>query len=95
MNKNLFEQAGALPYDPDYEMKLNRFRYVDVLGTGAFGQVFLYQAFEIADLNPRDKSEEARKKREKMWKAKDLVKRMDDIVLRDKMKLVAVKMLKG
>ena len=69
---------------------------VKVLGSGAFGEVWLAQAYQIKLLLPRDKTDEAKEQREKMRKSKKVEKEMDKEVREGRsLDLVAVKKIKG
>ena len=95
-DRSLFDQSSELPYDFDFEFPRERLRMVKVLGSGAFGEVWLAQAYQITLLNPRDKSEEANKQREKMRRAKKVEREMDKEIREGKsLDLTAVKKIKG
>ena len=69
---------------------------VKVLGSGNFGEVWLAQAYQIKLLDPRNKSEEAKKQREKMKKSKKAKKEMDKEIREGRsLELVAIKKIKG
>ena len=69
---------------------------VKVLGKGAFGEVWLAQAFQIEMLDPRNKSSEANKRRQKIKKTKNVERLIDKHVRKGKdLQLVAVKKILG
>ena len=95
-NKTLFEQSGDLPYDFDFEFPRNRLRFVRVLGSGAFGEVAEHQAFQIGQLQPRNKLLAAQNKRKKIWSIKNVAKQIDKYLNGgNRLEIVAVKVLKG
>ena len=95
-DRSLFDQSSELPYDFDFEFPRERLRMVKVLGSGAFGEVWLAQVYQIGKLNPRDKSDEANRQREKMRKSKKVEKEMDKEIREGKsLELTAVKKIKG
>ena len=92
----MFEQSSQLPYDPDFEFPRERLRMVKVLGSGQFGEVWLAQAFQIKMLDPRNKSPEANKQRDKIKKTKQVDRQMDKEVKEGRnLDLVAVKKILG
>ena len=95
-NKTLFEQSGDLPYDFDFEFPRNRLRFVRVLGAGAFGEVAEYQAFEIGQLQARNKFKCAKNKRKSIRSAKNVPKKIEKYLEKgNRLEIVAVKVLKG
>ena len=67
-----------------------------VLGSGAFGEVWLAQAYQIKLFGPRDKTDKASKQREKLRKLRKVEKEMDKKIREGKsLDLVAVKKIKG
>ena len=67
-----------------------------VLGSGQFGEVWLSQAYQIKLLQPRNKTAEAEKLREKLRNAKKVEKEMDKFIGKGKsLDLIAVKKIKG
>ena len=95
-DRTLFEQSSELPYDPDFEYPRERLRMVKVLGSGQFGEVWLAQAFQIENLDPRNKSPEANKQREKIKKTTNVGRLMDKEILEGRsLQLVAVKKIKS
>ena len=95
-NKTLWEQSGLLPYDIDFEYPRSFLRIVKNLGSGAFGEVNLYQAYQIGHFSPRDKSAEAMKRRKKMREMTNVNKKIDKHLEQgNRLTLVAVKILKG
>ena len=95
-DRTLLEQAGDLPYDSDWEFPEVRLSLGEIIGSGAFGQVFKGEALGIALLAPRDKTQEAAKQREKLRRKTKTENRFQDSggFLVDRT-LVAVKTLKG
>ena len=80
----------------DYEFPRERVRMVKVLGSGNFGEVWLAQAYQIKLLDPRNKSEDAKKQREKIRTSKKAEKEMDkEIREGGSLELVAIKKIKG
>ena len=65
-NRTLFEQSSELPYDPDWEFPRDRLNFVKMIGSGAFGEVWLAEAEGILTLDPRDKTSIAAKRRSKI-----------------------------
>ena len=93
---SLFEQATDLPYDVAFEFPRNRVRFVNLLGSGEFGEVWLAQAYEINRLNPRDKSKSASEARQKLTSTKNVSKKIDkDLDRGVTIPLVAVKKITG
>ncbi len=65
-DRSLFEQSGELPYDPDWEFPRERLSFLKMIGSGAFGEVWLAEAQGILILDPRDKTSNASKRRSKI-----------------------------
>lgn len=82
-NKSLFDQSSELPYDTDFEFPRERLRMVNVIGSGNFGKVWLAQAYEIRLLDPRNKSEAAKKQREEIRTNLKGVGKSMDTAIRD------------
>ena len=81
-----------------FEFSRDLVRFVQEIGSGQFGEVWLAQVFNLAHLNPRDESEEAMQIRQKLREtsAKKLVKEFDKKVKSGRnIELAAVKRLKG
>ena len=92
----MFEQSGELPYDFDFEFPRNRLRFVRVLGSGAFGEVSEYQAFQLKNLQARDKRKAAQNKRKEIRTAKNVSKKIEKYLEKgNRLELAAVKVLKG
>ena len=95
-DRSLFDQSSDLPYDPAFEFPRERLRMIKVLGSGAFGEVWLAQAYEILGLDPRNKTSEAEQQRGKLRKAKKVEQKMDKEVREGRsLHLVAVKRILG
>ena len=101
-DRSLFEQSSELPYDPDWEFPREKLTFVKMIGSGAFGEVWLGEAEGILTLEPRDKTSSASKRRSKIRRSqrytnmqgKDRKKSLIPEALAEKT-LVAVKTLKG
>ena len=81
----MFEQSGDLPYDPDWEFPRERLSFLKMVGSGAFGEVWLAEAQGILVLDPRDKTSNASKRRSKMRRSQ----RYTHMNGRDKKKSIA------
>ena len=93
---SLFEQSGQLPYDPDFEFPRKRVRLVNMIGSGAFGEVWLSQAYQISRLQARDKSEAACSARKKLFATKNISKKIEkDLEFGNKAEVVAIKKITG
>ena len=69
---------------------------MNILGKGAFGEVWLCQAYQISQLRPRDKSNDAQIKRRKLLETKNVGKHIEKEMERGtKIELVAVKKIIG
>lgn len=101
-DRTLFEQSSELPYDPDWEFPRDRLNFLKMIGSGAFGEVWLAEAEGILTLDPRDKTSIAAKRRSKIKRSQ----RYTHLHVKEKKKsalpestgektLVAVKTLKG
>ena len=91
-----------MPYDTDWEFPRDRLNFLKMIGSGAFGEVWLAEAEGILTLEPRDKTSNAAKRRSKIRRSQ----RYTHLSGREKKKkalpesarektLVAVKTLKG
>ena len=101
-DRTLFDQCSDLPYDPDWEFPRERLNFVKMIGSGAFGEVWLAEAQGILTLEPRDKTSNAAKRRLKIRKSQRYthvhgsVKKKNALTDSVSEKtLVAVKTLKG
>ncbi|XP_065058967.1 vascular endothelial growth factor receptor 2-like [Rhopilema esculentum] len=68
-DRTLFDQCSELPYDPDWEFPRDRLNFLKMIGSGAFGEVWLAEAQGILTLEPRDKTSNAAKRRSKIRKS--------------------------
>ena len=69
-NKPLNEQMHELTYDKDWEFPFKLLDlYTTCLGEGNFGKVVIGKAYNIELLDPRNKSQQAKIKRNQLWKS--------------------------
>ena len=81
-----------------FEFSRERIRFVKELGSGEFGDVWLAQAFGLAQLNPREETPQAIEDRQKLRAAstKKINKEFDNRVKTGRnIELAAIKRLKG
>ena len=71
-------------------------RFVRVLGSGAFGEVSEFQAFNISRLRPREQKQSAVNERKKIWSMKNVSSKIEKFLEGgNRLEIVAVKILKG
>ena len=97
-NRTLFEQSIELPYHGEWEFPHNRIDFIKVIGTGAFGEVWIARAKGIGALKPTDKSLYASRRRSRLRYEKKIPKTFLDCLCPDETiddeDYVAVKTLK-
>ncbi|XP_066912018.1 vascular endothelial growth factor receptor 1-like [Clytia hemisphaerica] len=64
-DRSLFDQSNELPYDMTWEFPQQKLTFIKSLGKGAFGEVWLAEAEGITEIDARDKSNEATKRRKR------------------------------
>ena len=95
----MFEQSIELPYEPEWEFPRERLNFIRVIGSGAFGEVWIADAKGIKALKPTDKSLSATRRRSRLRVSTKVPSAVlnclcKDVLCDDKL-VVAVKTLKG
>ena len=102
---SLFKLAGGLlPFDSNWEFRREKLNFIGLLGSGAFGQVWLAEAEGLFDKDALKKEGEASKRRRAAKRNLDkknfvrgqqaIQSHKTDLISTEK-PLVAVKILKG
>lgn len=98
-DRTLFEQSIELPYDPEWEFPRQRLEFDRVIGSGAFGEVWIANARGINALNPTDKSLSAARRRSRLRINKKIPTIVMNCLCKDELcdekMIVAVKTLKS
>ena len=59
----MLDQCDKLPYDSDWEFPREKLNFIRLIGSGAFGEVWLAKAEGILDMDPRNKTKDASESR--------------------------------